>query len=285
MKPFSRSIMGLAGGILVLGALATISFVSVIANQQANLAPVGGFAGGEVVAMGSGMMGAPGATMQKEIVFKWEKPSGPPPSWLDQAVGANEKEETIRSSLNDRMDINLMDTPLSEVIEFIGNQLNVPFFIDDKALEAENITPDEPITIKRKDAKVRHILTQVLEPLQLTYRVELEAVFITSQKSSANEFCFYDLSSIFPDNGLIMELLSGIQNMIAPDSWVDAGGTSSMRTIGSILVISAPNETHLVVERFLQEVSKQPVANLKPRTFVDKPEIKSTESEKPIEKR
>jgi hypothetical protein len=237
-------------------------------------------------AMGGGAMGgASGGSMPKEIVIPWEKPSGGLPSWLDSKNSTNTREETIRSKLNDRMDIDKNASPLSAVMEFIADHLEIPIVIDDRALEEENITPDEPIIIKRKDAKARDILVQVLEPLQLTYRIDLEAVFITSKKTSANEIRFYDLSNFLPDNSLISDLLSGIQNMIAPDSWIDAGGTSAMRTVGSMLVVSAPHETHLHIERFLQEVSKQPVGNMKPRAFAERTVTKPAETEKPAEKR
>ena len=232
------------------------------------------------------MMGAaPAMNMPKEVVIKWERPAGPPPSWLDAKASANDREVAIRSKLNERMDIDNDATPLVSVMAFIASQLEVAVVIDEKALEEESITLDEPVTIHRKDAMVRHILNQVLEPLQLTYRIDLEAVFITSKKTSANEMGFYDLSCIFPDNGMNTELISGIEAMVSPDNWMAAGGNSSMKTVGSMLVISAPYETHLAVQRFLQGVSKQPAANFKPRVFIDKPASKPTEGEKSDEKK
>ena len=302
MKLFSRSIVGVAGGILVLGALGTIGFVSALANQQASpsanrnsqsqtrtpgLAPaeetetfvlaqgMGGMGGG-------GMMGTgPGPDAPKEIVIKWEKPTGPVPAWLDTKNASNEREDIIRAKLNDRLDMELNGSPLSAAMANISKQMDIPIILDDKALEEENITPDEPITLQRKDARLRDLLLQILEPLQLTYTIELEALRITSKKASANKVRFYDLSSILPDNGLTTELRQGIESMITPDQWQIAGGSSNMTTVGSMLVIAAPHETHSAVEWFLQEVSKQPSANLKPRVFVEKPASKPDESEKP----
>ena len=66
------------------------------------------------------------------------------------------------------MDIDKISAPLASVMKLIASQLDVPLVIAEKALEEENITLDEPITIQRKDAMARTILTQVLEPLQLT---------------------------------------------------------------------------------------------------------------------
>ena len=302
VKSLSRSMYGLVGGILVLGVLGTIGFVSALANQQEPSvdAPrvlaasdskgldetetfvltqmgMGGMGGG----MGGSLM--PGINGPKEVVVKWEKHPGPPPAWLDNKLNDNEKEAEIRKKLGMRLDVAFNAMPLSGVVAFMQKSTEVDFLIDDKALEAENITPDEPITLERKGAKLRDIMVQVLEPLQLTYVIEMESVRITSQKTGANAMRFYDLSAILPDNGITNELVAGIQNMVKPDSWIEAGGTSSLRTIGSMLVVSAPNETQLDVERFLQEISKQPSANLKPRVFIEKTPVKP-EAEKAVDK-
>ncbi len=299
MKLFSRSIVGVGGGILVLGALGTIGFVSALANQQASpsanrnsqsqtrtpgLAPAletETFVLGQGMG-GGGMMGTGrGPDLPKEIVIKWEKPTGPIPAWLSTKSASSEMEDAIRAKLNERLSIDLNGSPLSAAMSNMSKQMDIPIILDEKALEEENITPDEPITIKLPAVSFRSALKLILEPLQLTYVIEDEVMRVTSKKTSANVCRFYDLSSILPDNGLTEELRQGIESMITPDQWQSAGGSSNMTTVGSMLVIAAPHETHTAVEWFLQEVSKQPSANLKPRVFVEKPASKPGESEKP----
>ena len=312
----SRSMLGVAGGVLVLCAIGTIGFVAALANPQGSsqsrasngslaLTPEtplpqdsgnfvlaqgkGGMGGGGMGGMGGGMGGMGGMSAAvnapKELVIKWEKPTAPVPPWLEGGADAKEREDDIRRVLKSRMEIDFNATPLSGVMAFISKTMGIPVFIDDKALEDENITPDEPITIARKDAKVRDVLMQILEPLQLTYAIEREAIFITSNKTSANQVRYYDLSYLFPDNGLTSELMTSIEMMVSPDQWMNAGGTSSMVTVGSMLVISAPEETHLAIEVMLREIGKQTPANLKPRVFLDRPTSKPAESEKAGEKR
>ena len=244
---------------------------------------VGGIGGG----MGMGGVGGVGSgvNMPKEQVVKWERPTSPAPLWVDGKMDANEREDKIQRTLNDRIEINMKDVPLSSVIEFIGTTTDMPFFIDVQALDEENITPDEPVSITRKDTKVCDVLTQILEPLQLTYRVDLEAVFITSKKTSANAIRYYDLSYILSDNAIVSELTTSIEAMVDPDQWVSAGGNSSWVTVGSMLVISAPQNTHIKIERMLRAISKQSPANLKPRVFLDKPASKPADSEKVSEKK
>lgn len=314
MNILSRSMLGVAGGVLVLCAIGTIGFVAALANQQGSLESrasngslaltpgtplpqdsgsfvlaqgMGGMGGGGMGWVGGGGMGGMpgGVNAPKELVIKWEKPTAPVPSWLEGGADAKEREDDIRRTLKERMEVDFNGTPLSGVMAFISKTMGIPIFIDDKALEDENFTPDEPITLERKDAKVRDVLMQVLEPLQLTYLIEREAIFITSKKTSANQIRYYDLSYLFPDNGLTSELMTSIEMMVSPDQWQNAGGTSSMVTVGSMLVISAPEETQLAIEVMLREIAKQTPANLKPRVFLDRPASKPAESEKVGEKR
>ncbi len=321
MKPFARSIVGTAGGLLVLGAIGTIGFMSALANQQSGSLPttrgvgnrvamtlpnvvesepaetesfvlaqanmggsgmgfsmVGGMAG---VGMGAGISGMPtGADIPKEVVIRWEKPTGPTPYWLDGRTFENERELKMRAQLNDRIDFDFKAAPLSAAIEYIGSTSKMPFILDEKALDEESILPDEQITLRMKDARVKDILSVMLEPLGLTYIIEHEIVRITSKKFSANELRFYDLSYLLPDSGLTLEVLAGIESTIAPDQWQVQGGNSTIRTVGSMLLVSAPQETHFGVERFLYEVSKQSPANFRPRALVEKLVNKPSEEKK-----
>ncbi len=114
----------------------------------------------------------------------------------------------------------------------------------------------------------------MLDPLQLTYIIENEVFRITSKKTSANVLRFYDMSYLLPDSGLTTELMAALESSITPDQWQNEGGSASMKTVGSMLLIAAPQEFHLAVEKFLNELSKQSPANLKPRVFLDKPKDK-----------
>ena len=317
MKPFARSIVGTAGGLLVLSAIGTIGFLSALANQQSGPLPtargggntvamtlpnvfesesaetesfvlaqagmggLGALGGGGMGGMGSGMMGIPtSADLPKEVLIQWQKPTGPTPSWLEGRNFENERELKMRARLNDRIEFDFKDAPLSAAIDYISSTSNMPFILDQKALDDESVLHDEPITLRLNDARIKDILTLMLEPLNLTYIIEHEVVRITTMRSSANELRFYDLSYLFPNSGLTLELLAGIESTISPDQWQSQGGNSTIRTVGSMLLVCAPQETHFGVERFLYEVSKQSPANFRPRMLVEKPASKPAEEKK-----
>ncbi len=98
--------------------------------------------------------------------------------------GGKESERRIYQALNERGEVSFNGQPLSGVMKFFKEQYNIPIVIDDKALEDENITPDEPITLELPTISFRSALKLILEPLQLTYVIEDEVMRITSKKTS-----------------------------------------------------------------------------------------------------
>jgi len=151
------------------------------------------------------------------VPFVDEPPATYPPADVWQALsarrlerygsidlsGGKESERKIYRALKERSEIGFNGTPLSGVIKFFRETYNIPIVIDDKALEEENITPDEPITLELPAVSFRSALKLILEPLQLTYVIEDEVMRITSKKTSAN------VVRVYPVGDLIVPIVSG----------------------------------------------------------------------------
>ena len=117
--------------------------------------------------------------------------------------GGKESERKIYRALNERGEVNFNGTPLSGVIKFFRESYGIPIVLDDKALEDENITPDEPVTLELPPISFRSALKLILEPLQLTYVIEDEVMRITSKKTSAN------VVRVYPVGDLVVPVTSG----------------------------------------------------------------------------
>ncbi|MEI7458361.1 MAG: hypothetical protein WCK15_03080 [Pirellula sp.] len=198
----------------------------------------------------------------------WEAPKSGQPAWLQRSVEDElsiKMEQAIRDRLNQRLDASFNAQPLSEVMKFFSRELQIPILIDDKALEEENITPDEPITFELDNARAVNAIELILRPLQLTYEVGNEVMMITSKQLEANITRYYDLSTILPDNSLSGEIVELIQEMVASDSWAIVGGVSKLRLFGSVLVVNAPEETQFEIAELLRAIANQPKSNMKPR--------------------
>jgi hypothetical protein len=294
------SMVGIAGGIAlvtalkisgsgfvnqtpqVLGQIEAPSDQPDVLAQMAICGGVGGMGG-----MGAGDMGylatsANWPAPKLLVPYEWSKANAEVPDWLDGAADAesNEREARIRRVLNERIDGSFSDTPLSSFFQTLSDQLGIAIVIDEKGLEEESITPEDPVTADRVDTRARDIIRQVLEPLNLTTVVQGEALLVTNKKNSANINRYYDLSCIFPNNTVTNDLIRAIETSITPDTWLNAGGTSSMSMVGSVLVVRANEETQEELTNLLRGIAKQDPTNLKPRRFVEKPVAKNVESTK-----
>jgi hypothetical protein len=203
------------------------------------------------------------------VPYEWSKADAEVPGWLDGAADAeaNERESVIRRALDKRIDLSLGKTPLNLFFQTLSEQLGIAILIDEKGLEDETIKPEDPVTADRTDTRARDIIRQVLEPLNLTTVVKGEALVVTNKKISANIIRYYDLSFILPNNTVTNDLIHAIEALITPETWVNAGGTSMMSMVGSVLVVRANEETQEELATFLRQIAKQNATNLKPRRF------------------
>lgn len=183
--------------------------------------------------------------------------------WADDAYG------TITNNLSHLLErLNEQAPSFNGTISLKSYFASFPVHVrfDEKALEEENITPDEPISPPHPGESIRSYLEWVLGNLQLTWVPTENSLFVTSKKSSGNVLCLYDVTPVVPNVEITpkQELYYGnpnthslslmIEQSIAPDQWQNAGGTSSIssRRIGgrSLLAINAPFTTQVEVQRF-----------------------------------
>ena len=281
------SMVGIAGGIALVTALkiSGSGFVNqtpqvpgkieTSSNQPDVLAQMGGMGMG---GMGGGMGGGPVVYLASSanwpapkllVPYEWSKADAEVPGWLDGAADAeaHEREAVIRRALDKRIDLSLGKTPLNLFFQTLSEQLGIAILIDEIGLEDETIKPEDPVTADRTDTRARDIIRQVLEPLNLTTVVKGEALVVTNKRISANIIRYYDLSFILPNNTVTNDLIHAIEALITPETWVNAGGTSMMSMVGSVLVVRANEETQEELATFLREIAKQNATNLKPRRF------------------
>ncbi len=88
--------------------------------------------------------------------------------------------QRILVALEDSTELDYFDAPLSDAIDYIGQQHNIPVEIDEAALKDAGIPTDEPVRYKVKGAKLRIALDQMLGPLKLDYIVGNEGLTITT---------------------------------------------------------------------------------------------------------
>lgn len=112
-------------------------------------------------------------------------------------------EAKILAAFEDDTRLEFIETPLNQVIEFLGNQHDIAIKLDTRALDEVGIGADVPITANLKGVSLHAGLQNLLEQLDLTYSIENEVVMITTLEAakSRSELRLYDVSALLPDGG------------------------------------------------------------------------------------
>lgn len=99
---------------------------------------------------------------------------------------ANKAEQRIQAALRDPqgVEIEFIDTPLKDAMEFVADAHNITILIDEVALTEEGIAIDEPINRTLSGIKLDSALKIILRPLGLIHIVEDEVLKITTAEAA-----------------------------------------------------------------------------------------------------
>ena len=111
-------------------------------------------------------------------------------------------EERIQTALQATTEIEFIDTPLGEAMEFIGELHNITIIIDEVALEEEGIASDEPIDRVLSGITLRSALKIILEPLGLTYVIEDEVMKLTTEIAAEEKLS----TRVYPVGDLVIPI-------------------------------------------------------------------------------
>ena len=100
------------------------------------------------------------------------------------SIELSEADRRIYRDLNERGEFVFQSQPLSSVMKWIRESCNIPIVIDKIALEAEDRTGQEKISLNLPGISCRSALNLILEPFELTYVVEHEVLKVTTNKSA-----------------------------------------------------------------------------------------------------
>ena len=104
------------------------------------------------------------------------------------------------------MEIEFIDTPLKEAMEFIGDANGITIIIDEQALPEEGVSIDEPINRIFSGVTLRSAIKIILEPLGLTYVIEDEVMKITTIIAAEDKLS----TRVYPVGDLVIPVMSGM---------------------------------------------------------------------------
>jgi hypothetical protein len=185
-----------------------------------------------------------------------------------QPGGGKTNEQRIRGALDDGTELEFVETPLTDVVEYLKDLHKIEIQLDAKSLEDAGKGSDTPVTENLKGLKLKSALNLLLRKHDLTWIIHNEVLFITTPEYAASlvECRLYDVRDLAgeresADSKAILEsLATTIRTAIMPQSWSNAGGngTMSLYLHNGIcaLVISQTHEAHSRIENLLTDLRK-----------------------------
>jgi hypothetical protein len=183
--------------------------------------------------------------------------------------GRSSAEWKILRTLASPTQLEFIETPLQDVIDFLKDQHQIEIQIDTKALNDVGIDPTTPITKNLKGISLRSALKLMLRELELTYVIQDGVLLITTPEEAETRLTtvVYPIGDLVnfrdPKTGEIWggdydSLIDLITSTVQPTTWDDVGGPGSIAPFPatSCLVFSQTQDVHEQIESLLSTLRR-----------------------------
>lgn len=195
-----------------------------------------------------------------------------PKDWAEKTakrsqIAMTEEEKKLIRALNTPIDLDLPDSTLQDVVEYLQAKTKVVINVPNSVLEDKGITYKTPVSVKLKNVTMRTILKKVLADVGLTYVVEKGTILVTTEeraKEMLTTRTYYvgDLVA-FTGRGIgpngfgsraaailaINDIIGVITGTVEPNSWWTNGGlgTIAFDPVRMTLVVRQTAEIHFML--------------------------------------
>ena len=111
--------------------------------------------------------------------------TGPASGQVDKTVFSTQREtladQAIAKALTQRVDLQLVDVPLSRLAEQLSSKFEINVLVDERSLNDEGIEAGNPVTLNVANVSLADALETVLEPLGLTFITRSGSLQITTK--------------------------------------------------------------------------------------------------------
>ena len=180
-------------------------------------------------------------------------PIDDPVAQLSSRVQAAELK--IRRELIKSTNLDFVETPLVNVVEFLKDLHQIPIELDHTALENAGVADDTPVSNSLTEVSLHTALRQVLEPLDLTYLVTGEVLMITTrdEADAHPEVRVYSVDGLATEKS-IDDLIKVITSTCTPESWKATGGFGQIEKFQGRLVIRQSGEVQWEISQLLADL-------------------------------
>ena len=99
--------------------------------------------------------------------------------------GISTAEQAIRRQLNANTELDFLEAPLAEVVEYLENLHDINIRLDGTGLATAGGDSSSPVSFTVRGISLSNALSLILDSLQLDYMVKNDVLFITSKERVA----------------------------------------------------------------------------------------------------
>ncbi len=183
-----------------------------------------------------------------------------------------DREQRIEKALAEPADLEFIETPLSDIVEFLQYYHKIEVQIDEEALDDIGLESDLPVTVNLKRIPLRSALRLMLREQDLSYEIRHEVLLITTPEESETHlstvvYPFQHFLREHRDNDSDVEsypdtLIDLIRSMIAPTTWDTVGGAGRVTWLSlgqiEVLVVRQTLDVHEEVTSLLRRPEFRP---------------------------
>jgi len=191
--------------------------------------------------------------------------------WLALTFGmCHAHEDRIYRELEEPTNLDFIDTPLKDAVEYLSGGHDIPIVLDERSLDRFGLSTETPISIQLSNVSLRSGLNQMLTELDLTFVVQDEVLEITTVERAQTlmKVRVYPVDDLLPDKAPVARsdksyaradsLIDTITTSIDPDTWNQAGGPGTIRSFGDVLVVGQSEATHAKIGGLLTALRAVP---------------------------
>jgi hypothetical protein len=176
-------------------------------------------------------------------------------------------EAAIEQALAQPTEIEFVDTPLSDVIDYLKDHHRIEIQLDIKMLDDVGIGSDTPVTKRLKGISLRSALNLLLRELSLTWIIQDEMLLITTPEEAESRLTIkvLDVADLvvcrdssdrpWDDYDTLIKMIT---STVLPTTWEAAGGPGSIAPanlgMAKALVVSQTYHVHCQIAEVLAKV-------------------------------
>jgi len=132
-------------------------------------------------------------------------------------------EQHILSELNKTTNLDVVEMPLKDVVNYLAELHNIPIVLATKKLDEIGLRPDIPVTKTLRGVTLRSALRLLLKDLELSYLIQDEVIQITTPEDASTQLA----TKVYPVGDLVVPVQPP-PNLFTPGLGPMNGGANTM---------------------------------------------------------